>query len=89
MFNDRGHAKINLSTPRMQQVSETMAASSLHHHQNGQVVGLTGVPGTGIGSTTNDSNEFDTKLQLVVKNNGDSSQGITALINRQLQGMPV
>ncbi|XP_015588263.1 blood vessel epicardial substance isoform X3 [Cephus cinctus] len=61
----------------MQQVSETMAASS-HQQQNGQVVGLGGM--TGIES------DSETKL-LVVKKTGDS-QGITALINRQLQGLP-
>lgn len=64
-----------------------MAASSLHQHQNGQIVGPTAVPGVGSGSTTTDNNDFETKLQLVVKNVGDSSQGITALINRQLQGI--
>lgn len=52
-----------------------MAASS-HQQQNGQVVGL-----GGIGALENDP---DTKL-FVVKKTGDS-QGITALISRQLQG---
>lgn len=52
-----------------------MAASS-HQQQNGQVIGL-----GGIGALENDP---DTKL-FVVKKTGDS-QGITALINRQLQG---
>lgn len=58
------------------QVSETMAASS-HQQQNGQIIGL-----GGIGALENDA---DTKL-FVVKKTGDS-QGITALISRQLQGM--
>lgn len=52
-----------------------MAASS-HQQQNGQVIGL-----GGIGALENDP---DTKL-FVVKKTGDS-QGITALISRQLQG---
>lgn len=52
-----------------------MAASS-HQQQNGQVIGL-----SGIGALENDP---DTKL-FVVKKTGDS-QGITALISRQLQG---
>lgn len=52
-----------------------MAASS-HQQQNGQIIGL------GIGALENDP---DTKL-FVVKKTGDS-QGITALISRQLQGM--
>lgn len=52
-----------------------MAASS-HQQQNGQVIGL-----AGIGALENDP---DTKL-FVVKKTGDS-QGITALISRQLQG---
>jgi len=56
-------------------VSETMAASS-HQQQNGQIIGL-----GGIGALENDP---DTKL-FVVKKTGDS-QGITALISRQLQG---
>ncbi|XP_015523882.1 blood vessel epicardial substance [Neodiprion pinetum] len=73
---------------KLMQVSETMAASSLHQYQNGQVVNLAGVPRAGTGSTTTDTNDLDTKLQLVVKNTGDGSQGITALINRQLQGLP-
>lgn len=59
---------------KLMQVSETMAASS-HQQQNGQVIGL-----GGIGNLENDS---DTKL-FVVKKTGDS-QGITALISRQLQ----
>jgi len=53
-----------------------MAASS-HQQQNGQIIGL-----SGIGALENDA---DTKL-FVVKKTGDS-QGITALISRQLQGM--
>lgn len=53
-----------------------MAASS-HQQQNGQIIGL-----GGIGALENDA---DTKL-FVVKKTGDS-QGITALISRQLQGM--
>lgn len=53
-----------------------MAASS-HQQQNGQIIGL-----GGIGALDNDA---DTKL-FVVKKTGDS-QGITALISRQLQGM--
>lgn len=57
------------------QVSETMAASS-HQQQNGQVIGL--------GSIGTLENDPDTKL-FVVKKTGDS-QGITALISRQLQG---
>lgn len=52
-----------------------MAASS-HQQQNGQIIGL-----GGIGALENDA---DTKL-FVVKKTGDS-QGITALISRQLQG---
>lgn len=56
------------------QVSETMAASS-HQQQNGQVIGL--------GSIGTLENDPDTKL-FVVKKTGDS-QGITALISRQLQ----
>ncbi|XP_017879043.1 blood vessel epicardial substance-like isoform X1 [Ceratina calcarata] len=59
---------------KLMQVSETMAASS-HQQQNGQVIGL-----SGIGALENDP---DTKL-FVVKKTGDS-QGITALISRQLQ----
>ncbi|KAG7209620.1 hypothetical protein KM043_011271 [Ampulex compressa] len=59
---------------KLMQVSETMAASS-HQQQNGQVIGL-----GGIGALENDP---DTKL-FVVKKTGDS-QGITALISRQLQ----
>jgi len=51
-----------------------MAASS-HQQQNGQIISL------GIGALENDA---DTKL-FVVKKTGDS-QGITALISRQLQG---
>lgn len=53
-----------------------MAASN-HQQQNGQIIGL-----GGIGALENDP---DTKL-FVVKKTGDS-QGITALISRQLQGM--
>lgn len=53
-----------------------MAASS-HQQQNGQIIGL-----GGIGALENDP---DTKL-FVVKKTGDS-QGITALISRQLQGI--
>lgn len=53
-----------------------MAASN-HQQQNGQIIGL-----GGIGALENDA---DTKL-FVVKKTGDS-QGITALISRQLQGM--
>jgi hypothetical protein len=53
-----------------------MAASS-HQQQNGQIIGL-----GGIGALENDA---DTKL-FVVKKTGDS-QGITALISRQLQGI--
>lgn len=60
----------------LQKVSETMAASN-HQQQNGQIIGL-----GGIGALENDA---DTKL-FVVKKTGDS-QGITALISRQLQGM--
>lgn len=52
-----------------------MAASN-HQQQNGQIIGL-----GGIGALENDP---DTKL-FVVKKTGDS-QGITALISRQLQG---
>lgn len=52
-----------------------MAASG-HQHQNGQIVGLGGVG--------NIENDPETKL-FVVKKTGDS-QGITALISRQLQG---
>ncbi|KAG5324377.1 POPD1 protein, partial [Acromyrmex charruanus] len=59
---------------KLMQVSETMAASS-HQQQNGQIIGL-----GGIGALENDP---DTKL-FVVKKTGDS-QGITALISRQLQ----
>ncbi|XP_053977431.1 popeye domain-containing protein 3-like isoform X2 [Hylaeus anthracinus] len=59
---------------KLMQVSETMAVSS-HQQQNGQVIGL-----SGIGALENDP---DTKL-FVVKKTGDS-QGITALISRQLQ----
>lgn len=55
-----------------------MAASN-HQQQNGQIIGL-----GGIGALENDA---DTKL-FVVKKTGDS-QGITALISRQLQGMYV
>ncbi|KAI4496696.1 hypothetical protein M0804_000506 [Polistes exclamans] len=59
---------------KLMQVSETMAASS-HQQQNGQVIGL--------GSIGTLENDPDTKL-FVVKKTGDS-QGITALISRQLQ----
>ncbi|KMR04332.1 blood vessel epicardial substance [Lasius niger] len=59
---------------KLMQVSETMAASN-HQQQNGQIIGL-----GGIGALENDP---DTKL-FVVKKTGDS-QGITALISRQLQ----
>lgn len=51
-------------------------AASTHQQQNGQIIGL-----GGIGALENDT---DTKL-FVVKKTGDS-QGITALISRQLQG---
>lgn len=53
-----------------------MAASG-HQQQNGQVIGLGGMGGM----------ESDTETKLfVVKKTGDS-QGITALISRQLQGI--
>ena len=47
-----------------------------HQHQNGQVIGLGGV-----GHTDGD---MDAKLYVVKKTD---SQGITALISRQLQGI--
>lgn len=54
-----------------------MAASSQQQQQpNGQVIGF--------GAFNSLENETDTKL-FVVKKTGDS-QGITALISRQLQG---
>lgn len=56
------------------QVSDSMAAGH-HQHQNGQVIGF-----GGIGNTDND---MDAKLFAVKK---ADSQGITALISRQLQG---
>ena len=59
----------------MEQVSETMSASG-NQQQNGQVIGLGGMAGI--------ENDPETKL-FVVKKGGDS-QGITALISRQLQG---
>ncbi|XP_012275861.1 blood vessel epicardial substance isoform X2 [Orussus abietinus] len=62
---------------KLMQVSETTAAST-HQQQNGQVVSLTGMSGI--------ESDPDSKL-FVVKKAGDS-QGITALINRQLQGLP-
>ncbi|XP_043280462.1 popeye domain-containing protein 3-like isoform X2 [Venturia canescens] len=62
---------------KLMQVSETMAASG-HQQQNGQVIGLGGMPGI--------ESDQETKL-FVVKKTGDS-QGITALISRQLQGLP-
>ena len=54
-----------------------MAASS-HQQQNGQVIGL--------GNVSHPDGELDAKM-FVVKKTGDS-QGITALISRQLQGKP-
>jgi hypothetical protein len=57
------------------QVSETMAASS-HQHQNGQVIGFSNM--------TNHDTELEAKMFVVKKTS--ENQGITALINRQLQG---
>ncbi|XP_034939103.1 popeye domain-containing protein 3-like isoform X3 [Chelonus insularis] len=62
---------------KLMQVSETMAAGG-HHNQNGQIVGF--------GGMGNLENEQDTKL-FVVKKSSDN-HGITALISRQLQGLP-
>ncbi|XP_023248006.1 popeye domain-containing protein 3 isoform X2 [Copidosoma floridanum] len=59
------------------QVSETMAASA-HQQQNGQVIGLSGM--------TSQDHDLDVKMFVVKKTN--DSQGITALISRQLQGLP-
>ncbi|XP_023316606.1 blood vessel epicardial substance isoform X2 [Trichogramma pretiosum] len=60
---------------KLMQVSETMAAS--HQQQNGQVVNL------GSGIANNHDTELDAKMFVVKKT--DDSQGITALISRQLQ----
>ncbi|KAJ8668605.1 hypothetical protein QAD02_010268 [Eretmocerus hayati] len=61
---------------KLMQVSETTAASNnVHQQQNGQAIGF--------GTMSHQENEVDAKM-FVVKKTGDS-QGITALISRQLQ----